>query len=89
MVEKDALVDTTTTTTTAQPYPTKWGDALVEKEINQRLVGKLIYVSHTLIHSILVILVSQFMHNPKKSSSASSSSSIKLSQRNISKGYSL
>ena len=42
-------------------------DILIDKEQYQRLVGKLIYLSHTQPDiAYTVSLVSQFMHNPSK-----------------------
>lgn len=38
-----------------------------DKEMYQRLVGKLIYLSHTRLDIVFVVsLVSQFMHQPKE-----------------------
>lgn len=43
-------------------------DATVDKDLYQRLVGKLIYLSHTRPDiAYAVSVVSQFMHNPKES----------------------
>lgn len=43
------------------------GGAAVDKEMYQRLVGKLIYLSHTRPDiAFAVSLVSQFMHSPRK-----------------------
>ena len=43
-------------------------EATVDREMYQRLVGKLIYLAHTRLDiSYAVSLISQFMHNPKQS----------------------
>lgn len=43
-------------------------EAAVDREMYQRLVGKLIYLAHTRPDiSYAVSLISQFMHNPKES----------------------
>ena len=42
-------------------------DATVDKEMYQRLVGRLIYVSHTQSYIAYVVsVISQFMHSPKE-----------------------
>ena len=43
------------------------GDAIVDRESYQRLVGKLIYLSHTRPNKAYAVgVVSQFMHNSKE-----------------------
>lgn len=50
------------------------GDGVIEKEMNQRLVGRLIYLSHTMpdiayVVSVIIKFMSvtiKFMHNPKE-----------------------
>ena len=43
------------------------GGKSVNKESYQRLVGKLMYLSHTRLHiAFFVSVVSQFMHMPKE-----------------------
>jgi len=47
--------------------PNKKEDIVVDKEMYQRLVSKLIYISHTRLDVTFVVsLVNQFMHKPKE-----------------------
>ena len=42
-------------------------DTVVDKRMHQKLVGKLIYLSHTRLDIAYTVgVVSQFMHNPKE-----------------------
>ena len=61
-------------------------DMVMDREPYQRLVGRLIYLSHTRPNIVYAVgVMSQFMHNPKNGPSPSSTSDFTISQGNFRK----
>ena len=61
-------------------------DMVMDREPYQRLVGRLIYLSHTRPNIVYAVgVMSQFMHNPKNGPSPSSTSDFTISQGNFGK----